>query len=869
MRDAARTNEPFGEEPVAVGPTYRGAFVVHQHAATRMHYDLRLEVGGILSSFAIPRGPTLDPASRHLAMHTEDHPIEYLDFEDVIPEKTYGAGPMIVWDCGSVRFLDTSAEEGLQIGKLHFALEGRKLKGRYGLIKIKKPKAGSEGNEWLFMKKQDAYASTTVDVVASSPRSVLSGLTVDELREMPRVQAALEARAVALGAEKRRVDGRTISPMLASVGDLPKARGYLYELKMDGVRIIATKDERGVDLRYRSGREGAVTYPEIARAVRALPATRVVLDGEVVAFDDHGKPSFGLLQHRIHVQHAREMRIALAEVPIVFFAFDILSIGDLDTSRLPLVDRKRLLAELVRAPGLVRVLDHLEEGGDRLLAFCEENGLEGIVAKKKDGPYRFGPGRTADWIKVKCQRSDLFVVVGHTRGERNRGRLGAVDIAAWEGERLVVRGKAGSGLSEGVIATLLERLGPLEIPESAAVGRYLPAPNGRTFVRPEVVVRVRYQELTDDGHLRHPVFLEIVDDASPSECVAGPRDRELDLDPEPDPDRDVDPERAPDLEAGLDRKPAPKPGDAAAPVARVTNRDKLFWPDDGYKKGDLVDYYTAIAPTLLPYLQDRPVMLVRYPDGIAGKMFYQWNVPRGMPAWVKSVSLGKHMRAPDGDENHKKNVFLIDGLESLIYIANLACIPVHILASRLSTPRETDFLTIDFDVGLVDLRTAIPLAHALRELCASLGLVGFPKTSGQTGLHVFVPLGRGVTPEAARTLADLLGTVLVEHHPKIATMERIVKKRGAKVYVDTGQTGASRTIVAPYSVRATRGARVSTPLVWDEVVPDLDPARFTIKTVLARVAEVGDPMAPLLTTPVEMPEVMQRLAKLLAPRARG
>ncbi len=844
-RDASRTNEPLGDDPRAPRATWRGAFVVHQHDATRMHYDLRLEVAGVLASFAVPRGPTLDPAEKHLAVHTEDHPIEYLDFEAIIPEGTYGAGPMIVWDCGLVRYLDESAEEGLESGKLHFVLEGKKLRGRYALVRVKPQGGGSikTSRDWLLLKKEDAFVRKGADLAKEQPESVLSGLTVAELAEAPRIARELVASAKALGAKEGALDGRKVSPMLATLAEIPKKGRYLYELKLDGVRIIATKDARGVDLRYRSGRAAHEAYPEIARAIAALPVDRVVLDGEIVAFDERGRPSFERLSRRIHGERRPDMRVALAETPVVYVAFDLLALGALDLVALPLLERKKLLTALLRGGrGLVRALDHLESGGDKLFAFCQENGLEGIVSKRVDSTYRQGPKRTTDWIKTKTAEEALFVVVGMTRGESSRQKLGALDVATYEGDDLVVRSKVGSGLDDASVAALLALLGPLASAEPTAKGSYEASPRGRTFVRPEVVVRVRFHEWSEDGSLRHPVFLGIEEGADPRACTAVPHDEDAVLPPD---------------------EPAPR----EAPIeVRVTNRQKIFFPEDGITKGDLVDYYDAIAPTILPYLADRPVMLVRYPDGIDGKSFYQWNVPHGCPPWVKSVVLGKHLDVPDGDDAHKKHVFLVDRRESLLYVANLACIPVHILGARVSTPNDCDFLTIDFDVNLSSLRAAIPLAHTLRAILAWVGLEGFAKTSGQSGLHVFVPLGRGVTPSAAKVLAELFGRLIVERHPEASTMERMVQKRGPKVYVDTGQTGPSRTIVAPYSVRATRGARVSTPLRWDEVTADLDPGAYTIRTVVDRVAAVGDPMAPLLTARPDARKVLAALESLVGGR---
>lgn len=869
-RDASRTNEPLGEEPARRGPTVRGAFVVHQHAATAMHWDLRLEIGGVLASFAVPKGPSLDPDLRNLAMHTEDHPIEYLDFEAVIPEGTYGAGPMIVWDHGSVRFLETSAEEGLVEGKLHFALEGRKLRGRYGLVRVK-PRAGGRSKpgpsrEWLLLKKKDEFADPSRDVVKELPRSVLSGLTVSELGDAARIAREVEEAAAARGAPllggglPARVD-----PMLCALGPMPRGPKWIFELKMDGVRIVARKEERAVKLTYRSQRDATGAYPEVVRAVQALSPRRLILDGEVVAFDERGRPSFHRLASRIQGGGRLDVRGAMVSTPVVYTVFDLLAIGERDLRPLPLLDRKALLEQLIPGPGVLRVLDHVARDGAPLFSFCRENGLEGVVAKKASSPYREGPQRSGDWVKTKCERTADFVVVGWTRSDNRQ--LRALDLASWASEELIVCGAVGSGFDEAAMKALLRRFAGAEVPRPSAEGTYASAPHGRTHLRPEVVVSVRFLEWSPDGNLRFPVFMGLRAGVDVRACTARPEGGEPAEDgdegtPQVEP---VGPLRA-DEDVVSESPPS---ASSPAPEVKVTNRTKVFWPVEQLTKGDLIDYYVAVAPWLLPYLADRPVMLVRYPDGIDGKSFYQWNVPHGMPAWVKSVSLGRHARAAEGDEAHGKNVFLLDRVESLAYVANLACIPVHVLASRVSSPEEADWLTIDFDVGRSSLRAAIPLAHLLRAVCDEIGLPSFPKTSGQTGLHVFVALGPGTSPSAARTLADLLGRILVEAHPDAATMERVVAKRGARVYVDTGQTGPSRTIVAPLSVRATAGARVSTTLTWDEVVPDLDPSVFTIRTVPDRLAKMGDPMTALLRAGPDMASVMERLARVVGRRQRA
>lgn len=849
-RDATRTPEPVGAEPRRpVVPTMNGAYVVHLHDASRRHYDLRLEAAGVLASFAVPKGPSFDIDAKHLAVHTEDHPIEYLDFEGVIPDGNYGAGPMIVWDRGQVRYLDFSSEEGLEKGKIDFVLTGFKLRGRFALVRLK-----DSQNEWLLFKKRDAFASKERDILHEAPRSVLSGLTVEELGEAPAIARRIEDEAAALGAPARSATPAKLVPMLCG-GATPALDdpSLLYELKLDGVRILAEKEGPAVRLRYRSGRDATASYPEIARALASLSAERVVLDGEIVAFDEGGRPSFQRLGRRIHLTRASDVRRAVYEVPVVYVVFDLLALGEHDLTSLPLEERKRFLRELCPGSGVFRVLDHLVGSGSALLDFCRAQKLEGLIAKRRKSLYIPGPRRTDDWLKVKCERDEDFVIVGYTVGEGARRELGALDIATYEGDRLVVRGKVGSGLDDATVELLLARLGPLVTTTPTAEGDYQPAPKGRTHVRPELVTNVRFLGWSEDGHARFPVFRGLREDLPPTACTAIPH-------------ADGDAERrAPETvveDANAPAAPSELPTSTQArPMARfsVTNRNKIFWPELGLTKGDLVAYYEAVAPVLLPYLKDRPVVLVRYPDGVHGKSFFQWNVPVGLPSWVQTMTMPARR-----DDKHTKTVFLVRDTDSLLYLANLACIPIHILAFRTGAVYEAcDFLTLDFDLKGASFTIAIDLARSLHEILEAIGLPGFPKTSGQTGLHVLVPLGPGVSFDTAKALADLLGRLLVERHPRTATMERIVEKRGGKVLVDTGQTGPARTIVAPYSVRASPRATVSTPVTWDEVTPALDPALFTMQAVAERTRSLGDPMASMLGTEPDVASAVARLGQLL------
>ncbi len=804
-RDPAGTPEPFAALAVAERSTRLGRFVVHRHAATRDHYDLRLEIGGALKSFAIPRGPSLDPDEKRLAVNTEDHPLEYLEFEGVIPEGNYGAGPMIAWDLGRVRYLEGSAEEGVAKGKIDFELSGFKLAGRFALVHTGARRG--DDKQWLLIKKPDPHARSPSEL---DPRSVLSGLDVGELAELPVWVRRLEEEAAELGAPVAEVDPRVLRPMLCSIdGASLDDASRLYELKLDGARIVASKRGGVVVLRYRNGRICTQTFPEIARAVAKLPAESCLLDGEVVAFDDAGRPRFQRLAPRLMSARPDEILRASAEVPVAYLVFDLLSLGGRSLLAVPLRARKALLAKVVRGRGLLRALDHLEGYGRALFDFCQQERLEGVVSKRADSPYRAGPRRSRDWVKIKCERDEDFVVVGWEEGRGARQTLGALCLASFEGDDLVLRGKVGSGLDRVAHDALVPRLRELEVAECPARGDLGRTRGAIHHARPELVVNVRFVGWSDDGRLREPVFRGVRGDLPPSACTALP----------PGGDR-LDPATLPESAARSTR-------------VALTRREKVFWPEQGYTKGHLLDFYAGVAPVLLPFLAQRPVLVVRYPDGIAGKSFYQWRPPEGAPSWLGTVALG------DDD----KRAFLIDSVDALLYVVNLGCIPLHVLASRVSDLDSGDFFTLDFDIGGGAFRDAITLVRSLFELLEQTGLTGFPKTSGQTGLHVLVPVGPHVPFAVTATLAELFGRMLEVRHPKVATTERAVERRGPRVYIDTGQTGRSRAIVAPYSVRAVAGARVSTPLSWDEVTLALDPGAFDLVTVPGRVAARGDLLA--------------------------
>lgn len=858
-RDPKRTNEPFGSAGSSgegTQTTLVGRFVIHQHNATRMHFDLRLQVGQVLESFAIPHGIPLDTKHKHLAVHTESHPLEYLHFEDVIPEGNYGAGPMIVWDVGGVRYIHTSAEEGIARGKLDFTLDGFKTKGRFSLIHTgrRKAKSGLVGTadaekQWLLVKKEEPQSRSDGELSEMQPHSVLSGLTVQDLSRKRDLAQLTEARArqaldefkAPLLAAFSRSDPRAPIPMICATEGAPlRSPDFLYELKLDGVRIIGEKFSDSVRLSYRSGRICTPNYADVARSLGHLPIGEVVLDGEIVSFDDVGHPRFAKLGPRIRAQRDHDRRSAEATVPVVYMVFDVLQIGKLDLRALPIEQRKLLLSLFIPQLGLIRPLDHILERGDALWEMCENRSLEGMVAKRIGSKYQVGPQISGSWVKIKREEDADFVVVGYCTERNDETRLGALVLGSFVADTCFYRGRVGTGFSLSEGDSLLKELRALDAPQNPVEG--LIDGQDDYAVQPKLVVRVKSHGFSEAGHLRAAVFQGLRADVTPEECTSSPND--------------VWAERGGSRQdIGTDSAE-----NEEVPRRRITltNRSKVFWPVEGITKGDLLDYYERISKWILPYLASRPVVLVRYPDGIEGKSFYQWRVPDRTPQWIRTLELfddEKQLKRGGG-----KVSFLIDSVDALLHIVNLGCIPIHVLASCEGSREDCDFLTVDLDLGERPFSDAVMIALSLKEVLDEIGLMGFLKTSGQRGLHVLVSLGRGVSFQSAKLLCELLGRILVGRHSNISTMERRIEKRDGKLYVDTGQTGPSRTIVAPYSVRAFAGARVSAPLDWNELHLALDPSNFTIFSLPERLQSRGDPMSTLLTSTPDLSSVTAKLS---------
>ncbi len=850
-RSADTSPEPVGH----VAETEGRLFVVHKHAASRLHWDLRIEMDGVLKSWAVPKGPSYDTNDKRLAVHVEDHPLEYGDFEGLIPEGNYGAGGMIVWDRGEWVPLEPW-KEGLQKGKLLFELRGYKLRGRWTLVKIKKAE-----KEWLLIKERDQYVKSPGDVFPEE--SVLSGLTVEEVAKGTRHVSELKTALAQAGAPKERVDVKKAGLMLAETREEAfTKKGWIFELKLDGYRLLAGKKGNDVILISRNGNDYTEVFPEIAKAVRAIPLDNFIVDGEVVVLDAAGKPSFSLLQQRGALHNMHDIKRSAVELPSTFFIFDVLAAEGFDARPLPLTKRKELLETFAPKVGPVRYLDHIAEKGEAFHKQVSAMGLEGIIAKNGEQPYR--AGRSPHWLKIKAERSAEFAVVGFTEPKGARSGFGALQLADIVKGRLVYAGRVGTGFNEKMLNEWHERLledvrdeppcyGPVTSPdEEPPPSSTIPEVKTTTWVEPKYVVEVRYTEWTHEGVLRHPAFLRVREDKRVDQVERqwpGGRPEAGGQRPEAGGQRPD--EREP-------QAPGPTPEAPQKREIPLSNLNKVFWKEEKYTKGDLIEYYRTIAPWLLPYLKDRPVVLTRFPDGIEGKSFYQKDAPEFVPDWIRKFPIWSN------DTERDIEYIVCDDVDTLVYLANLGTIPLHIWMSRVGSLEQPDWCVMDLDPKDATFADVIKCALVLHRICDEIGLPNYVKTTGKTGLHIMLPLGKQMTYEQSRFIGELLARLVIKELGRTATIVRTINKRGEKVYIDFLQNRHGQLIVAPFSVRPLPGATVSMPLTWDEVNDDLDPRSFTIRNALDRMEAMGeDPVLPVLTDKPKLARSLARLEALL------
>jgi len=874
-RDFGRTPEPSGAGPnPSLGPP---RFVVQRHRATRLHYDFRLEVDGVLVSWAVPRGPSMRPLERRMAARTEDHPMEYLDFEGVIPKGEYGGGDVIVWDIGT---WEPEAEtpdpaKALAKGELKFVLHGERLSGRWVIVRTSGRGAthGHDGDQdqWLLIHKRDETADPAWDIDAF-PTSVLTGRTNDEVKAgVPAIWDSSKPAAEALIDLSAAVDAPLpdfVPPMLATSVDAPFSdEDWLFEMKLDGYRVEAVVDHGTVRLWTRNHNDAAHYFPELAAAKPTwLAATTAIVDGEVVALDAQGNADFSLLQDRTGLKGiglARGDRRGPAKpeapesddrprAPLVYQVFDLLYLDGRSLLGVPLEDRKRLLRRVIRDRGQVRYLSHVETDGLDLYAAARANRVEGVIAKLRRSTY--DPGRrTKAWLKVKIRREQELVVVGFELGQGSHARLGSLLVATFEDGAFRYACEVGSGIDSATRTRLRARLDALAVDEPSVVDP--PSIRGVHWVQPSIVIRAEFAEWTSDGLLRQAAFKGIEPDRDPRTAT---RERQLDADaarasaeravarrepPSPAPEHTgpMDAATHTELEA-LDRLGATGTWQVGGHTVSLTNLDKVLWPDPGYTKRDLARYYTTIAPVLLPYLRDRALNTDRWPDGVTGHHFWQKQIPSHAPDWVARWDY------PEAGKDQSHTYLVADRVATLAFLANQAVIDLHPWTSRLPDYQRPTYALIDIDPGThTTWDEVLVLARLYRTALEHLGVRGSPKTTGKRGIQVWVPLQPRYTFEDTLRWVEGLSRAIGSTVPDLVSWDWAKADRGGKARLDYTQNTFIKTLVAPYAVRPVATAGVSAPIAWDELDdPELRPDRWDLRSMPERVARVGDLFADAL-----------------------
>jgi bifunctional non-homologous end joining protein LigD len=840
-------------------------FVVQKHAARRLHYDLRLELDGVLKSWAVPKGPSLRAGEKRLAIQTEDHPFDYASFEGQIPAGEYGGGRVLVWDCGTYSpdeaqhyaFADRRAAEqrtrvGLAGGKLSFFLRGEKLRGSFALVR-------TSANQWLLLKHQDRFAADTE--VLDQDQSVFGSADV-----------AIPANELIVNGPSEPIP-RRLAPMLAESGtDLTFDSGWRFEPKLDGYRVIACLDGGEVQLRSRRGQDLTAWFPEIVAELRTQAVESMVLDGEIIVLN-HGRPSFSALQNRAQLRHARDIERARMDQPAVFMCFDLLHFAGLDVRSAHYGQRSRYLSQcLLPGPHVQRV--HVAGDAASLYEAALNSGFEGIVAKRLAGRYQ--PGRrSSDWRKLKNFHSAEFVIAGFTRG-RGARELGALLLGYWRNRRLQYAGHVGSGLTEAVAAELQRRFAPL-IRSTTAFGESPPLHRPTTWLAPELVAEVNFAAWTPDGVLRAPVFHRLRLDVAARSVRASAVGRQPGRIPvRPPVERSSGgTDEVPRVLEQLSRSGAQLDLIVDGARLRLTHLDREYWPAAGRQKPavtkrDLIRYLAAVSPYMLPHLRDRPLTMIRMPDGIGGQRFFQKHWQAARPDFVETVEVFS-------EHNEGRHAYILaNNLPTLLWLGQNGTLEYHVWHSRAQAGGDAATKGIDYASSLASMQASVlnfpdylvfdldpyiysgkeapggepeysrrgftvgrRVAFWLRALLKSMSLEAVVKTSGKTGLHVFVPIERTVTFDQARHICETVGRHLEQQHPREITLEWAVKKRTGRIFIDYNMNVRGKTLNVAYSPRGLPGAPVSMPLTWKEL-ETAEPLDFTLRTVLQRLEKAGD-----------------------------
>jgi bifunctional non-homologous end joining protein LigD len=897
-RDFSKTPEPKGSPE----PQGRNRFVVQKHWATRLHYDFRLEMDGVLVSWAIPKGPTLNPAEKRLAAHVEDHPVSYYDFEGTIPKGEYGGGTVMIWDWGTFELEESTPAESLKRGEVKFRLHGVRLSGRYALVRTRSEK------DWLLIKKKDEAADPNFDIEKFNT-SVKTGRTKEEIEQgkdavwSSRREEGQGGLINLANAEKGPMP-KSLEPMKAQTVDKPfDDDHWLFEIKWDGIRLVSFLDDGRVSLQTRAGRIVDAEYPQLQAISHLVNVKQAVLDGEVVVLDEEGRPSFQLLQNRGKEDH-----------PMQYVVFDIVYYDGQRLFKVPLEDRKRLLRDVVRDSGVLRYSDHVLGQGKAFFRAAQEKRLEGVVAKLRDSAYQPGV-RSSAWLKIKAHLQQEVVIGGFTAPRASRKYFGALIVGVYEGGKLVYTGHVGGGFDEKTLADLDKLMKPLIVKQPPFTGTPPRGNEKPTWVKPVLVAEVRFAEWTRDGVMRQPVFMGLRDDVDPREVrreqplaaeketvrarkaatpATRPRARTATTARKSPPtvalkavrtparpsSRTVATSRMARASAAADIPDTPL-SRAAARITKqlksnirgataaelealdaitkegnweiggrtvhLTNLDKLLFPEDRYSKRDLIRYYVQVAPVMIPHYKDRPLSMNPHPDGIHGKSYWVKDKPAYAPEWIPTFRYQ--------DQKSLKDWILIEEVATLAWLANHAVIDMHPWYSRVDKPEYPDWSVVDLDPAEgATFKDVIAVARVVKSALDHLKLTALLKTTGQSGLHIYIPIERRYTLDESREFVARLSHMIAELMPDKVTEVWEVKRRTGKIRIDYTQNVINKTLAGPYSVRPAPRAPVSTPIAWKELDdPRLRPDKWTIETLGDRLLEAGDLFHDALTLRQRLP----------------
>ena len=871
-RDFRKTPEPAGRVRKHA-PTVPLSFVVQKHAASRLHYDFRLELNGVLLSWAIPKGPSLDPGEKRLAVHVEDHPLDYGGFEGVIPKGQYGGGTVLLWDRGTWTPEVPDPEAAYRKGALKFRLDGEKLHGHWALVRMGGKAAKERHENWLLIKERDDVAEpgSEAALVEENPLSVATGRSMDQIAKdrdrvwdsakgeipgdpsKPAAQKTTNAARLA-GARKRAMPDRIVPQLATLVDEAPEGAEWLHEIKYDGYRLLARIKKGKSRLITRNGLDWTAKFPALARAMAGLPVETAMIDGELVALAADGTTNFADLQDRIATGRTDDL---------VFFAFDLLYRDGFDLTGAVLEDRKEALAEIVPhgSAGMIRYSDHQQGHGDEFHRHACQYDLEGTIAKRRDKHYR--PGRGADWLKIKCLNRDEFVIVGFTDPERSRQGFGALLLGYYDPDgQLRYAGRVGTGFDMKRLVELRSRFDPIEQTKPTVTLPKGVSKKGVHWTQPRLVAEVQYSSITADKILRHASFQGLREDKSAEEVLYDPA--KLGKAPDPQPGRGAPKPRASEAPRSkatkapavsrserkpAERKPAErKPGAVSArdgsvefAGVRLTHPERVLYPDQGITKLALAEYYAAIEAWALPHLANRPLSLVRCPEGQGKECFYQKHATPAVPDVVGRVQI------PEGAGTGTGTYTYIKDLAGLIAMVQMGVLEIHPWGSTVKKLETPDIVTFDFDpdIGLPWERVT-EAAVEMREALLGIGLRSFAKTTGGKGLHVVVPLTPKLDWDTIKEFAKWVAERFVKTYPDRFTSNMAKRARTGRIFIDYLRNGRGATAIGAYSARARPGATVATPLFWDEVEKGVTPDAFTVATVPARLRQIkADPWAEM------------------------